>query len=150
MYSYNRQKKFVSLNVVSTLGIQDGDEVTVMYGGFFYGPSRTYCECPHKEYHGTQITLKMWTRSGKIRQISETSLEQFDAMEASKTEVKVKKPKRVHRKRIPSQYRPKRPKLTQYRVKKFKSLVLEMIRLIEIQFHPMNPQKNANLIQFVL
>ena len=78
-----------------------------------FGPSRMYCECPHKEYHGTQITLKTWTRSGKIRQISETSLEQFDAIEASKPEVKVKKPKHVT-----SQYRPKRPKLTQYRVKK--------------------------------
>ena len=77
-----------------------------------------YCECPHKEYHGTQITLKTWTRSGKIRQISETSLEQFDAIEASKPEINVKKPKRVHRKRIQSQYRQKRPKLTQYRVKK--------------------------------
>ena len=77
-----------------------------------------YCECPHKEYHGTQITLKTWTRSGKIRQISETRLEQFDAMEASKPEVKIKKPRRVHRKRIPSQYRPKRPELTQNRVKK--------------------------------
>ena len=74
--------------------------------------------CPHEEYHGTQITLKTWTRLGKIRQISETSLEQLDAMEASKPEVKVKKPKRVHRKQIPSQYRPKRPKLTQYRVKR--------------------------------
>ena len=31
----------------------------------------------------------------------------------------VKKPKLVHRERIPSQYRPKRPNITQYRVKNF-------------------------------
>ena len=36
LYRYNRQKKIVSLNVISKLGIQDGDEVTVMYGGSFF------------------------------------------------------------------------------------------------------------------
>ena len=118
MYSYNRQMKIVNLKVISKLGIQDGDEVTVRR--YFFEHSRMYCECPHKEYHGTQITLKTLIRSGKICQISETRLEQFDAMEASKPQVKVKKPKRVHRERVPTQYRPKRPNLTQYRVKKVK------------------------------
>ena len=38
MYSYNRQMKIVNLKVISNLGIQDGDEVTVMYGGTFMDP----------------------------------------------------------------------------------------------------------------
>ena len=47
-----------------------GEEVTVRYGGDFFGPDRMFCECPHAEFRGsTSVILRNWTRSGKVKPI---------------------------------------------------------------------------------
>ena len=66
-YVSNSKRTKVNIRVTKISGIQPGDEITVLYGGEYFGPNRMNCECPHKELHGSTELLSSWTRSGRIR-----------------------------------------------------------------------------------
>ena len=70
VYVPNRCRSKVQIRVTAIKGIEVGEEVTVRYGGDFFGPYRMFCECPHAEFHGaSSVILRNWTRSGKVKPI---------------------------------------------------------------------------------
>ena len=60
----------MQIRVTAIKGIEVGEEVTVRYGGHFFGLDRMFCKFPHAELHGaSSVILPNWTRSGKIKPI---------------------------------------------------------------------------------
>ena len=70
VYVPNRNKTKVCIRVATTKGIQKGEEITVNYGGEYFGPNRMFCECPHSAFHGPNAAvINSWTRSGKVKPV---------------------------------------------------------------------------------
>ena len=76
-------KGIQKIQVTSQLGIDEGDELLVKYGGSYFGIDRDCCECPHKEFHGGEFQLvKAWTSSGRSARV-ETIDTQTSSMAAA-------------------------------------------------------------------
>ena len=70
-YLSNSKRNRLQIRVTSCSGLKRGDEVTVLYGGQFFGPNRMNCECPQKEMHSEGQHLLAWTRSSRVRVVPE-------------------------------------------------------------------------------
>ena len=58
----------MEIAVTAKRGISPGQEVTVFYGGDYFGENRVGCQCPFIEYHGSNVRIfDSWTRSGRQR-----------------------------------------------------------------------------------
>ena len=67
-YVPDLKHNFMEIVVTAKKGISSGQEVTVFYGGEFFGENRVECQCPFVEYHGPGVRLyDSWTRSGRQR-----------------------------------------------------------------------------------
>ena len=52
---------------VGAKSILPGQEKTVLYSGYYFGPNRIKCQCPHMEFHGADpYVFTTRTRSGKV------------------------------------------------------------------------------------
>ena len=70
MYAPDLRKNKMEPTVTAKNGIKIGEEITVFYGAEYFGENRADCQCPHLEFHGTQVRLyDSWTRSGCRRTI---------------------------------------------------------------------------------
>ena len=57
-YVSSKKRTRVHVRVTNGSGLRPDDEVTVLYGGDFFGPNRMNSECPHKEMHNFEEQLK--------------------------------------------------------------------------------------------
>ena len=69
IYVPNKSKTMIQIRVTAVLGVQKGEEITVNYGGEYFGPNRMFCECPHASLHGHQPVTNSWTRSGRVKPV---------------------------------------------------------------------------------
>ena len=110
-YLSNSKRTRVQIRVTSSSGLKRGDEVTVLYGGEFFGPNRLNCECPHKEMHSDGQHLLAWTRSGRVRVVPELQ----PRVPISTSDVAVPK-ERVRRRDIGPTYQSRIKMKARYRV----------------------------------
>ena len=67
IYLPNKSKTRIQIRVTAVLGVQKGEEITVNFGGEYFGPNRMFCECPHTSLHGHQPVINSWTRAGRVK-----------------------------------------------------------------------------------
>ena len=69
-YVPNLKRNFMEISVIAKKGINPDEEVTVFYGGDYFGDNRVECQCPFTEFHGPSVRLfDSWTRSGRKRTV---------------------------------------------------------------------------------